>query len=705
MSLFDCMHVASLLAATDDPGYFASLLSGTWLWAKVLLGIGLVVFVHELGHFLAAKLFGVKCEKFYVGFDVPLQIGPIKFPRTLGKFTYGETEYGIGIIPLGGYVKMLGQDDDPRKAEEEARRIREEGADGEPAKLDPRSYPAKSVWQRMIIISAGVVMNVITGILFAAVAYFYGVPYTPAMVGGVTPGGAAWAAGVQPGGLVTSVAGGEDDNQMHFSKMQQEIMLGGMDHPDQAVDVHVAYGSDSREYALTPQPHPLEPSLRMIGIYGPVGSKLPTKFFATPGTSAAKVLTEEDADAEVVSWDGHQLDAEAPMPIAPLLNEIYSAPSKPIELTLVRADGNQHSVTLSPQREKEFGLRFKVGKVTALVDGGPAQAAGMEVGDEIVSVNGDEAIDLYSLVLRSWPAGEAVEVTVRRGKDTAAETKTLSITPVQTLQTYPPVSQLGETMASTPLGFAYHADTTVQKVTSPNSDLQVGDVVKEVRIRFADEKDKTSLVQAFGEAAIEQLQEGWEIGPSMPLGVLMETVQVLPVGTEVLVKATRPPEGSVIESTMKVQVSERDWYERGLNFAEVSRIQTASSVGNAISLGVREGVRGLEQVGRFLGMLVTGKVQPKFLGGPIRIAQMASHEAKRGISAQLLFLTMLSMNLAILNFLPIPALDGGHMMFLIAEAIRGKKLDEALEMRLTFAGVLALLALMIFVFANDILHL
>ena len=67
---------------------------------------------------------------------------------------------------------------------------------------------------------------------------------------------------------------------------------------------------------------------------------------------------------------------------------------------------------------------------------------------------------------------------------------------------------------------------------------------------------------------------------------------------------------------------------------------------------------------------------------------MASHEAKRGISAQLLFLTMLSMNLAILNFLPIPALDGGHMMFLIAEAIRGKKLDEALEMRLTFAGVL-----------------
>ena len=150
MSLFDCMHVASLLAATDDPGYFASLLSGTWLWAKVLLGIGLVVFVHELGHFLAAKLFGVKCEKFYVGFDVPLQIGPIKFPRTLGKFTYGETEYGIGIIPLGGYVKMLGQDDDPRKAEEEARRIRGKRV---PTANPPNSIPAPT--QRNLFAGSG----------------------------------------------------------------------------------------------------------------------------------------------------------------------------------------------------------------------------------------------------------------------------------------------------------------------------------------------------------------------------------------------------------------------------------------------------------------------------------------------------------------------------------------------------------------------
>ena len=117
--------------------------SNWWAVLQVLIGLGAVIFVHELGHFLLAKACGVKCDKFYVGFDVPIRIGPLKFPRTLGKFQYGETEYGIGILPLGGYVKMLGQDDDPRKLEEEAKRIQidDEGEDDAPTQLDPRSYP------------------------------------------------------------------------------------------------------------------------------------------------------------------------------------------------------------------------------------------------------------------------------------------------------------------------------------------------------------------------------------------------------------------------------------------------------------------------------------------------------------------------------------------------------------------------------------
>ncbi len=94
-------------------------------WGQVAVGLGMVIFVHELGHFLVAKACGVKCEKFYLGFDI--------FGLKLARFRWGETEYGIGILPLGGYVKMLGQEDNPTKAAEEFERARlaHDAADGD----------------------------------------------------------------------------------------------------------------------------------------------------------------------------------------------------------------------------------------------------------------------------------------------------------------------------------------------------------------------------------------------------------------------------------------------------------------------------------------------------------------------------------------------------------------------------------------------
>ena len=101
------------LCLIADTSFLLDLASTLLNILKVLAGLGAVIFVHELGHFLVAKACGVKCEKFYVGFDVPIKIFGFALPRTFWKQKWGETEYGIGIIPLGGYVKMLGQDDNP----------------------------------------------------------------------------------------------------------------------------------------------------------------------------------------------------------------------------------------------------------------------------------------------------------------------------------------------------------------------------------------------------------------------------------------------------------------------------------------------------------------------------------------------------------------------------------------------------------------
>ena len=111
-------------------------LSTVIYWLEVVFGLGFVIFIHELGHFLLAKWNGVKVEKFSIGF------GP-----TLLGFRRGETEYVLAAIPLGGFVKMLGEG-----LEEEANKS-----------TDPRSFTNKSVGARMAIISAGVIMNVHPG--------------------------------------------------------------------------------------------------------------------------------------------------------------------------------------------------------------------------------------------------------------------------------------------------------------------------------------------------------------------------------------------------------------------------------------------------------------------------------------------------------------------------------------------------------------
>lgn len=124
----------------------------------VILAITILVFIHELGHFAFAKLFGMRVERFSVGFP----------PTIFGK-TIGETEYVIGATPLGGYVKISGMVDESMDTEFE-------GSDPE-----PHEFRAKPVWQRMIVITAGVVFNIILAfIIFAGLKLSYGDDYVPA---------------------------------------------------------------------------------------------------------------------------------------------------------------------------------------------------------------------------------------------------------------------------------------------------------------------------------------------------------------------------------------------------------------------------------------------------------------------------------------------------------------------------------------------
>lgn len=128
--------------------------------AQLILGLSILVTLHELGHFWAARAFGIKVEKFYLFFDA--------WGFKLFSFKIGETEYGMGWLPLGGYVKIAGMID--------------ESMDKEQMKKAPESWEfrSKPAWQRLIVMLAGVTMNVILGItLFAFTLYHYKQEYLP----------------------------------------------------------------------------------------------------------------------------------------------------------------------------------------------------------------------------------------------------------------------------------------------------------------------------------------------------------------------------------------------------------------------------------------------------------------------------------------------------------------------------------------------
>jgi len=151
----------------------------------------------------------------------------------------------------------------------------------------------------------------------------------------------------------------------------------------------------------------------------------------------------------------------------------------------------------------------------------------------------------------------------------------------------------------------------------------------------------------------------------------------------------------------------KDFYvdTRGILLMSDEKIHTAKSFTEAVQLGFRQTWEDSTKIYGLLFKLLNGDVSPINLGGPLTIGRVATYEALSGPSHFLLFLTLLSANLAIVNFLPIPILDGGHMVFLIYEAIFKKPISEKLQVIFSFGGLIFIVGLMLMVISLDIWRL
>jgi regulator of sigma E protease len=418
-----------------------------------LFVLGVLVFVHELGHFLAARRLGVRVLTFSLGFG----------PKLL-KVRRGDTEYCVSAIPLGGYVKMAGENpDDPRTGR-------------------PDEFLSKTKWERFQILIMGPAMNIILAVVVMAIVLAQGaeVPVyqdQPPVVGALAPGSPAERAGIQPGDLIVSVAGDE-----------------------------------------------------------------------------------------VETWDD-------------LFIAVGTRPDREVSLTLVRGGQTQ---TVSVRTESEG--RFEIGNIGVLPDinpivasviaGTPAERAGLKAGDVVLAVNGERMVTQTQFIEAiSRHAEREVEVTIERGE-------------------------------------------------------------QQLRLRATPYKE----------------------GDRGMLGLYV----------------TQPTRSFTPGPLEAIQLS----VERNIEFGGL--------------------------IFKTLGGLFVGETSPRQLMGPVAIAQLSGESAQAGWIALFTLLASISLNLGLLNLLPIPVLDGGHILIMALEGVARRDFSMAVKEKMLLAGFVLLMMLMVTVIYNDL---
>jgi regulator of sigma E protease len=216
--------------------------AGTYI-VPFLIILSVVVFVHELGHYLIARLNGVRVQVFSIGFG----------PELFGVTDRAGTRRKVSAVPLGGYVKMHGDADATSSTIDLS------------ALPDPDSFPAKSVWQRMAIVVAGPFANFVFAMIALALLFAtVGRPFTPAVVGEVQPGSPAEAAGLQPDDRILAVDGEELES---FEQLQ--VVVRG--RPEEALTFTIERADETLDLSVTPRLTEIEDRFGQIHRIGLIG--------------------------------------------------------------------------------------------------------------------------------------------------------------------------------------------------------------------------------------------------------------------------------------------------------------------------------------------------------------------------------------------------------------------------------------------------
>jgi regulator of sigma E protease len=441
--------------------------------------IGILVFIHELGHFLAAKMTGMRADVFAIGFGKRLFGYNKKTGFTFGDLPKdfdgeGNTDYRLSMLPLGGYVKIPGMVD--------------ESFDKEFINKEPQPYEfrSKNFWQKTFVITAGVIMNLLLAILiFWGANFFKGKPITlTTTVGYIKSDSPADSLGFEKGDVIQAINGVAVEN---WDDIRNEIYINTIGE-----DLNIAVLRNGvKENLLVPR----------------------------------KSIPDIEKKGELIRPDGYR----------PYVVEV--------------------------------------------INGSPAETAGLLSGDIILSINGENLASSSEFIeIVSKSAGVQLNSRIVRGSD------------------------------------------TLDLAVIPGSDGKIG-------------------------ISINDIFEG--------------------------------------KSEYKTYGFFESFYVAGADLINLTKV--TFSVGSKV---------------------ITGQVEfGKAFGGPVRIAQLAAKSADVGFESFLFFIAVLSLSLALINIMPFPVLDGGHLLMIIIETIARREIPVKVKIAINNTGFVLLLLLMAFIIYNDILSL
>ncbi|MEK6644617.1 MAG: site-2 protease family protein [Planctomycetota bacterium] len=815
---------AVMLAAFAMPEWVSSV----WSFVLLALGFSLVIFVHELGHFMAAKWAGVRVDQFAIGFG-----------KELVGFTKGETRYSMNILPLGGYVKMLGQEDFVVDKSGELK-----------VKHDPGSFTNKSIGQRMVIISAGVIMNLIFSTVAFAVVSMVGRYQPPPVVGSVVQNSPAARAGLQTGDRIVKING---DDLRSWADLTTAVVLSNQDEPLE-LDV------ERNGKLLEPKPRVLPEfkkaeSVRQLGISAGSNRRVAIpSIWEKEEPGVGEVLRHDElyklmlpsGEAKefkdlgvfhraMVEARGAPVDVMVRRPTKPeaLSEEALLSGSAEIESTEVRASVRALWIPGSHvQGDTVTGsLLGLVPRLTIFVteEKKSFDVAGAKTGDVITKI-GSNAYPSWATLKSTIEenAGKEVAVEVRRPfaanqgltgrtvsfvcdhreefisaarKGTAAgmavvnekakaagltngerEKLTAKLEDVADAPAWRRWMEAVDVHALKPLMpkkpftlFGKSPPAPVEAIihSVDENHLVVADVVDAIEgrptpaksagipvgsvILSVDGKALTQwwqLSEAFRLAAGKSVEIGYRTADEfrtakMSVPVCITSALNLGPGTRITkidgkinlevknaegqleevalpdyraVKAilesckgrTVPVEyvtlqGQSGNGTFAVTAENTDPWLQRIQFAQtfycqplVERFQISNPLA-AAGEGFRQayGVT-LQTVKTIEHMLITRKVGVDKVSGPVGIFRIGTRVADQGLLNLLFFLALISANLAVLNFLPMPIVDGGLFLFLILEKIRGEPVSIKTQVATQIIGIALIATLFVLVTYQDI---